>query len=108
LSKHITSLERFYEWALVEGLIDSTPFAQFNLDRPILSRTLIRRQEDVPANDPQQREMVRLRALNRLAGELSRSVDVQAALDAALHTVVEAAHLFFLCKRRKITGGESR
>jgi serine phosphatase RsbU (regulator of sigma subunit) len=93
LSKHITSLKRFYEWALAEGLIDSTPFAQFNLDRPVLSRTQIRRQEDVPANDPQQREMVRLRALNRLAGELNRSVDVQAALDAALRTVVEALGL---------------
>jgi len=92
LSKHITSLKRFYEWALAEGLIDSTPFAQFNLDRPILSRTQIQRQ-DVPANDPQQREMVRLRALNRLAGELNRSVDVQAALDAALHTVVEVLGL---------------
>jgi hypothetical protein len=93
LSKHITSLKRFYAWALAEGLIDSTPFAQFNLDPSILSRAQIRQQEDVPVSDPQQREMVRLRALNRLAGELNRSVDVQAALDAALQTVVEVLGL---------------
>ncbi|HEY4688215.1 MAG TPA: SpoIIE family protein phosphatase [Anaerolineae bacterium] len=93
LPRKIASLERFYAWLLAEALIDFTPFARFNFDRLILSHDQIRRREDAPASYPREREIVRLRALNRLAEELNRSAEVRTALDVALETVVEVMGL---------------
>jgi len=92
LSKKIASLKRFYEWAQSEGLIDTTPFAKFDFERPILSRDQIRQRRDALATG-QEREISRLRALNRLAAGLNRSADVQNVLDATLETLVEVMGL---------------
>src|SRR3970040_996442 len=83
------ALKRFYAWARGEGLIQASPFDEFNFDRPLLSRDQIRRRQDNPGADPQERENARLRALNRLAERLNRSTDLQTALDVTLETLVE-------------------
>jgi serine phosphatase RsbU (regulator of sigma subunit) len=93
LLEKIASLKRFYEWAQAEGLVDSTPFAKFDFARPILSHDQTRRRQDALAADPQEREIARLRALNRVAQELNRSADVQTALDVTLETLVEVMGL---------------
>jgi len=93
LLKKIASLKHFYDWAQAEGLADATPFAKFGFDRPILSQDQIRRRQETLAADPQEREIVRLRALNRVAQDLNRSADVQTALDATLETLVEVMGL---------------
>ena len=93
LNAKAASLKRFYEWAKTEGLIESDPFSDFNFERPFLSRDQIRRRQDTLSADPREREIARLRAINRLAEELNRSADLQTALDVALATVVEVMGL---------------
>jgi two-component system NarL family sensor kinase len=83
------ALKRFYNWAREAKLVEASPFAEYNFDRPFLSRDQIRRRQDDRAADPQEREIKRLRALNRLAEHLNRSHDLQTALDATLETLVE-------------------
>ena len=89
LEKQAAALKSFYTWAKSQDLISSSPFDEFNFDRPLLSRDQIRRRQDVFADDPREREIARLRALNRLAGHLNRSTDLQTALEATLSTLVE-------------------
>lgn len=93
LTRKTASLKRFYEWAVAEALIDSNPFARLDIDRAILSHGKTQGRDKAAASYPQEHESVRLRALNRLAEELNRSVDVQTALDAALETVVKVMGL---------------
>jgi serine phosphatase RsbU (regulator of sigma subunit)/anti-sigma regulatory factor (Ser/Thr protein kinase) len=90
LLNKLTSLKRFYEWAQAEGIIDATPFVGF--DWQLLSRDQIARRQESLA-DPQEREIFRLQALNRLAQALNSSADVQSALDATLETLVEVMGL---------------
>jgi two-component system NarL family sensor kinase len=89
----ISDLKQFYDWAKGDGLLASTPFEEFNFDRPLLSRDQIRRREDRLTGDPREREIARLRALNRLAHELNRTTDVQTMLDVTLATLVEVMGL---------------
>jgi two-component system NarL family sensor kinase len=89
LGWQVAALKRFYAWARDEGLIESSPFDDYNFDRPLLSRNEIRRRQDALTADPREREIARLRALNRLADQLNRSTEMQTALDATLETVVE-------------------
>jgi sigma-B regulation protein RsbU (phosphoserine phosphatase) len=92
MQRTLEALRRLYAWAVQAGHIESSPFDEFNFDRPWLSRDLIRRREQAQG-DPRERELQRLRALNRLAEALHRAPDVQATLEAALTTLVEAMGL---------------
>lgn len=83
------ALKRFYTWATTSGLIEKNPFDEFHIDRPLLSRDQIRRRHDDLAADPQEREIKRLRALNRLAEQLNHTHDMQAAMDVTLETLVD-------------------
>ena len=89
LRERLASLRRFYAWALADGLISESPFAEYKLDQPVLSRDQIRRRKETQGADPQIREIARLRALNKLADHLNRSADLQTALDGALEILVE-------------------
>ena len=92
LHRKIASLMRFYGWAEAEGLITSTPFDRFDFDRPILSRDQIQQRQAAPAAG-QERDIARLRALNRLIADLNGSADMRAVLDATLETLVEVMGL---------------
>ncbi len=89
LSRIQAALKRFYGWAAATRRIDDDPLSSFNFDRPFLSRQQIRRRQDTLGDDPQQREIGRLRALTRLAETLHRAPDVQTTLDVALATLVD-------------------
>jgi serine phosphatase RsbU (regulator of sigma subunit) len=94
LSRKIASLKRFYGWVQAEGLITASPFAQFDFDRPVLSREQIRqRRAALAGGEEEEHEVARLRALNRLTADLNRSADVQTALNTALETLVELMDL---------------
>ena len=93
LRERTASLKRFYAWAEAESLIPSSPFDQFNFDRPLLSRDQIRRRAAAQSADPQEQELQHMRALNQLAGQLNRSADVQTVLDTTLTTLVEVMDL---------------
>jgi serine phosphatase RsbU (regulator of sigma subunit) len=93
LSKRTDALKQFYGWALSAGLIDYSPFDEFNFNRPYLSRDQIRRRSSVLDADPQERELLHLRGLNRLTAQLNRSPDVRGALEITLTTLVEVMAL---------------
>ncbi len=93
LRRKTACLKRFYEWAVGEALIDSSPFVRLDLDPADFSQAEALRREGAVAGGPQERETARLRALNRLAEELNRSVDVETALNGALETVVRVMGL---------------
>ena len=93
LEAQIAALKRFYAWTESEGLVESSPFEEFNFDRPLLSRDQIRRRQDRFGAGPQEREIARLRALNRLAEQLNHATDVQTTLDQTLATLVETMGL---------------
>jgi len=92
LARKASSLKRFYEWALNAGLIPQSPFARFNFDQPILTSEQVRVRREVFASG-QEREIARLRALNRLMAHLNHSVDVKMAFDSSLKTLVEVMGL---------------
>lgn len=91
----IAALKLFYAWAKADGLLATTPFEEFNFDRSLLSRDQTRRgrRHDWLPGDLREREIARLRALNRLAHELNRTTDVQTMLDVTLATLVEVMGL---------------
>ena len=85
---HMASLRRFYDWADAQGLLDSHPFTSFSIQRPSLKREQIRRRGEIFTGSVEEREIARLRLMNRLAEQLNRSSDVHTALTAALESLV--------------------
>ncbi len=93
LRRRVHSLQRFYAWLRQEGYIGEDPFAEFDFDRPFLTREQIRRRQDAFQGDPQEQEIARLQALNQLISRVNQAPDVQSALDVALQTLVEVLGL---------------
>lgn len=91
--QRVNSLKNFYSWAKASDLITYDPFTSQEFEGPILSRDEIRRRKDRLPKDAREREITQLRALNELAQQLNRSVDVQAALDVSLETLVKVMNL---------------
>jgi serine phosphatase RsbU (regulator of sigma subunit) len=89
----VASLRRFYDWAKLKGFIAKTPFELFDFDRPLLPRDQVRRREATTDEDPNQREITRLEALNQLADDLNRSTEAPCLLDSALKTLVKVMGL---------------
>lgn len=88
LKKHLAALRHFYAWAETTGVIESSPFDEYDFDRPFLTRDQIRRRQDAaPRAQPHEREIARLRALNRLAEHLNRTTDLQSTLNITLETL---------------------
>jgi serine phosphatase RsbU (regulator of sigma subunit) len=93
LASKIASLRKFYNWAAKESLIEENPFDEFDFNRPFLSRTQIRRRQDIFTGKPQDKEIAYLRVLNSLGEAINKSADVQSALNEALKTLVGALGL---------------
>lgn len=91
--RRMTSLRRFYDWAVTEGLVSDHPFEDYSVEAPRLSREQIRKREETITGTPEEREIARLRALNQLAEQLNRSSDVRSTLSAALETMVALMNL---------------
>jgi len=88
LNRVRSSLEYFYTWLKVNGLIEENPFEKFDLKWPILTRRQIGLRHDAFPGPPAEREMARLRALNRLAESTNRASDVQSMLNGILETLL--------------------
>jgi len=93
LQRNITSLKRFYECAQANGLLPKNPFESFDFDRPLLGRDEIKRREEARFASVADREIAHLRALNRLAEHLNRSVDVRSLLATVVQTLAQAMGL---------------
>lgn len=93
LEEQVAALKRFYGWAQTKGVITHNPFDEYNFTHPFLTSIQIDpRQQTVP-NDPNEREVERLRALGQIAEQLNSSVDIQSALDCTLRTLLKVMNL---------------
>ena len=93
LARIIASLKHFYYWLSTQNLISENPFDKYNLERSLPDPDQLRHRHDVFLGSPQEREVARLRALNRL-GELTNQIaSVQSLLDGALETILEVMDL---------------
>jgi serine phosphatase RsbU (regulator of sigma subunit) len=88
LNRIRSSLEYFYTWLKVNGLIAENPFDKFNLKWPALTQKYIRPRHNAFPGPPGEREIARLRALNRLAESTNRASDVQSMLNGSLETLL--------------------
>jgi serine phosphatase RsbU (regulator of sigma subunit) len=92
--KQVAALRRFYDWAASAGYLSAYhPFDEFSIERPTLTRDQIRRRQEIFSGSREEREIARLRALNRLAEQLNRSSDMQTTLTAALETLLSLMSL---------------
>lgn len=83
-----SSLERFYSWLKANGRIAESPFEKFNLKRQFFGLKHIWPKHDAFQGLPDQREIARLKALNRLAESTNLAPDVHSLLDTTLETML--------------------
>jgi serine phosphatase RsbU (regulator of sigma subunit) len=88
LNRIASSLEHFYAWLKANALIEESPFEKYNLNRAFLDRQLTLPRHDAFSGPPDEREIARLRALNRLAESANRAPDVQSLLNGTLETML--------------------
>jgi serine phosphatase RsbU (regulator of sigma subunit) len=82
------SLEYFYTWLKKNAWIEESPFEKYNLKRAFLDKKSTLPRHDTFSGLPEEREIARLRALNRLAETANRAPDVQSLLDGTLETML--------------------
>lgn len=105
LNRIRSSLEYFYNWLNVNGLIAENPFEKFNLKWPFLTQRHIQFRHDAFPGQPGEREIARLRALNRLAESTNRAPDVQSMLNESLETLLGVMNLNTAWIALKFDGG---
>jgi serine phosphatase RsbU (regulator of sigma subunit) len=88
LNRIASSLEQFYAWLKTNGWIDESPFEKFNLKKAFLDYKYLLPRHDAFPGLPDEREIARLRALNRLAESTNQAPDVQSLLDGTLETML--------------------
>jgi serine phosphatase RsbU (regulator of sigma subunit) len=88
-----SSLEKFYAWLKLNGLVEENPFEKYNLKSPFISKKQLRVKHDAFAGSSVERELAQLRALNRLAESTNRVPDVQSMLNDSLVTLLEVMDL---------------
>jgi serine phosphatase RsbU (regulator of sigma subunit) len=105
LNRIRSSLEYFYNWLKINGFIPETPFEKYDLNQPLLSQDHGRLTHNAFGGSPGEREIARLRALNRLALSNNQASDVQSILDGTLVTLLEEMNLHTAWISLKYDGG---
>ncbi len=93
LNRIDSSLERFYAWLKTNDLIQESPFEIYNLRRAYLDSKELLPRHDAFSGQPDEREIARLRALNRLAESHNQALDVRSLLNGFLETMLGAMSL---------------
>jgi serine phosphatase RsbU (regulator of sigma subunit) len=88
LNRMAASLEHFYAWLKANGWIGESPFEEFNLKRSFLELKYLLPRHNAFPGLPDEREIARLRALNRLAESTNLAPDVQSMLNGTLETML--------------------
>jgi serine phosphatase RsbU (regulator of sigma subunit) len=88
LHRIASSLEHFYSWLKANGRIVESPFEKFNLKRQFFGLKHMWLKHDAFQGLPDEREIARLRALNRLAESTNLAPDVHSLLDSTLETML--------------------
>ena len=89
----LASIRKFYYWAKSNGLVEDEPEYYFKVERPTLTHDQIRRREEIFAGSAEERELARLKVLNRLSEELNRALDIETALQKSLEALVSTLAL---------------
>jgi serine phosphatase RsbU (regulator of sigma subunit) len=105
LNRIRSSLEYFYNWLKINGLISETPFEKYNLNQPLRPQEQIKPRHTAFKGPPGEREIARLLALNRLASSTNQASDVQSLLDGTLVTLLEEMNLHTAWISLKYDGG---
>jgi serine phosphatase RsbU (regulator of sigma subunit) len=93
LEEQVAALKRFYHWAHTTGIITHNPFDEYNFAHPFLTNAQSDPRPQIVPDDPNEREVERLRALNQIAAVLNSAVDIRSALDSTLRTVLKVMNL---------------
>jgi len=93
LQRTIASLKNFYDWVQKNHLINNSPFEKFDFNRPLLSHEHVRRREKTRFGDKNRGKITHLEAINQLAENLNRSVDMRTLLDTVVETLVQVMGL---------------
>jgi serine phosphatase RsbU (regulator of sigma subunit) len=88
LDRIAASLEHFYAWLKANGRIAENPFEKFNLKQAFIDHKNALPRHDAFTGLPGEREIARLRALNRLAEANNQALDVQSLLNGTLETML--------------------
>jgi serine phosphatase RsbU (regulator of sigma subunit) len=100
-----SSLEYFYTWLKVNGLIAENPFEKFNLKQPFLTQKPNGPRHNAFPGLSGEGEIARLRALNHLAESTNRASDVQSMLNGTLETLLGVMNLNTAWISLKFDGG---
>jgi serine phosphatase RsbU (regulator of sigma subunit) len=88
LNRTASSLKHFYAWLKASGKVDESPFNKFNLKRAFLDLKYLLPKHDSFPGLPDEREIGRLHALNRLAESTNQAADVKSLLNVTLETLL--------------------
>jgi serine phosphatase RsbU (regulator of sigma subunit) len=88
LNRISSSLERFYAWLKANGHILESPFKKYNLKIPFFDLKYLLPRHEAFRGLPDEREIARLQALNRLAKSTNQALDVHSLLDVTLETML--------------------
>jgi serine phosphatase RsbU (regulator of sigma subunit) len=88
LNRVVSSLEQFYAWLWSARQIAESPFDQYELKRAFIDYKYVLPRHDAFPGSPDEREIARLRALNRLAESTNQASDVNSMLNVTLETLL--------------------
>lgn len=88
LNRITASLERLYAWLKTSGTIVDSPFEKYILKQPSINEKDLSTRHDAFPSSPDEHEIARLRALNRLAESANQAPDVRSLLNGALDTIL--------------------
>jgi serine phosphatase RsbU (regulator of sigma subunit) len=88
LNRIVSSLEQFYAWLWSARQIADSPFDQYELKRAFIDYKYVLPRHDAFPGSPEEREIARLRALNRLAESTNQASDVNSMLNITLETML--------------------
>lgn len=93
LADQVSALQHFYHWAHTQGHITHNPFDEYNFSHPSSVNGQIKPRPETPPKDPRERELEVLRALAQISEQLNSSIDIQAALESTLRTLLKVMNL---------------
>ncbi len=88
LMRMLCSLEQFYAWLKSKDHIQENPFEKFNFKQLLLQPAQIHHRRDTFSGTPEEREIARLRALNRLADLTNQIPDAESIIHGTLETLL--------------------
>jgi len=91
--RSLEAILQFYTWGQSCNLVKLIPNVELPAERPIFSREKIRRRQEIFPDKPEENEIARLKALNKLAVRLNRARKINDVLSISLETLLDTLNL---------------